>query len=154
MNEPVRVWIIDRMLKESLANALYDPARDLAFEQERVDGAPEIVDDGIAPDYDAAGIGIDLDLGDLAADRVSAVWVYRPFAVQGVILRSAGTELRKPVFSDMPVSARAKSTPPPRKCSPPCGRALVDTSRPARKTQAARGTRHDRQRGAERVQAG
>src|ERR1700745_1064239 len=46
--------------------------------------------------------------------------VYRPFAVQGVILRSAGTELRKPVFSDMPVSARAKSTPPPRKCSPPC----------------------------------
>jgi hypothetical protein len=67
MNEPVRVWIIDRMLKESLANALYDPARDLAFEQERVDGAPEIVDDGIALDYDAAGIGIDLDLGDLAA---------------------------------------------------------------------------------------
>jgi hypothetical protein len=66
MNEPVRVWIIDRMLKESLANALYDPARDLAFEQERVDGAPEIVDDGIALDYDAAGIGIDLDLGDLA----------------------------------------------------------------------------------------
>src|SRR5205807_6062993 len=53
--------------KESLANALYDPARDLAFEQERVDGAPEIVDDGIALDYDAAGIGIDLDLGDLAA---------------------------------------------------------------------------------------
>ena len=37
------------------------------FEQERVDGAPEIVDDGIALDYDAAGIGIDLDLGDLAA---------------------------------------------------------------------------------------
>jgi hypothetical protein len=67
MNEPVRVWIIDRMFKESLANALYDPARDLAFEQERVDGAPEIVDDGIALDYDAAGIGIDLDLGDLAA---------------------------------------------------------------------------------------
>ena len=67
MNEPLRVWIIDRMLKESLANALYDPARDLAFEQERVDGAPEIVDDGIALDCDAAGIGIDLDLGDLAA---------------------------------------------------------------------------------------
>src|SRR5262249_39737788 len=55
------------MLKESLANALYDPAMDLALEQERVDGAAKIVDDGIALDYDVAGIGIDLDLGDVAA---------------------------------------------------------------------------------------
>ena len=46
------------MLKESLANALDDPAMDLALEQERVDGAPEIVDDGVALDYDDAGIGI------------------------------------------------------------------------------------------------
>jgi len=45
------------MLKESLADALYDPTMDLALEQERVDGAAEIVDDGIALDYDAAGIG-------------------------------------------------------------------------------------------------
>jgi hypothetical protein len=29
------------MLKESLANALYDPAMDLTLEQERVDGAAE-----------------------------------------------------------------------------------------------------------------
>src|SRR6266436_9337843 len=76
MNEPVRVWIIDRMLKESLANALYDPARDLALEQERVDGAAEIVDDGIALNYDAAGIGIDLDLGDVAAVGEGLSWRY------------------------------------------------------------------------------
>jgi hypothetical protein len=51
------VWIIDRMLKESLANALDDSAMDLALEQERVDGAAEIVDDGVALDYDAAVLG-------------------------------------------------------------------------------------------------
>src|SRR3989442_469767 len=44
------------MLKESLANALDDPAMDLALEQERVDGAAEIVDDGEALNYDGAGI--------------------------------------------------------------------------------------------------
>src|SRR6266480_1150896 len=55
------------MLKESLANALYDPAMNLALEQERVDGAAEIVDDRIALDRDDAGVGIDLDLGDVAA---------------------------------------------------------------------------------------
>src|SRR5215467_2168753 len=54
------------MLKESLANALYDPAMDLALEQERVDGAAEIVDDGVALNYDGAGIGVDLDLDNVA----------------------------------------------------------------------------------------
>src|SRR6478672_835677 len=64
------------MLKESLANALYDPAMDLALEQERIDGAPEIVDDGIALDYDATSIGIDLDLGDMAAVGEGLSWRY------------------------------------------------------------------------------
>jgi hypothetical protein len=59
------------MLKESLANALDDTTMDLAPEQERVDGATEIVDDCIALDYDAAGIGIDLDLGDMNCARRS-----------------------------------------------------------------------------------
>src|SRR6266404_6440888 len=64
------------MLKESLANALYDPAMDLALEEERVDGAAEIVDNGVALDYDAAGIGIDLDLGDVAAVGEGLSWRY------------------------------------------------------------------------------
>src|SRR5215472_10020760 len=64
------------MLKESLANALYDPAMDLALEQERVDSATEIVDHGIALDYDDAGIGIDLDLDDVAAVGEGLSWRY------------------------------------------------------------------------------
>src|SRR5262249_21821608 len=62
------------MLKESLANALYDPAMDLALEQERVDGAAEIVDDGVALNCDGAGIGIDLDLDDVAAVGEGLSW--------------------------------------------------------------------------------
>src|SRR5262249_20466688 len=62
------------MLKESLANALHDPAMDLALEQERVDGAAEIVGDGVALDYDGAGIGVDLDLDDGAAVGEGLSW--------------------------------------------------------------------------------
>jgi hypothetical protein len=49
---------------------------DLALEQERVDGAPEIVDDGIALDYDDASTGIDLDLDDVAAVGEGLSWRY------------------------------------------------------------------------------
>src|SRR5215471_4397488 len=64
------------MLKESLANALYDPAMDLALEQERVDSATEIVDHGIALHYDDAGIGIDLDLDNVATVGEGLSWRY------------------------------------------------------------------------------
>src|SRR6266516_7333714 len=64
------------MLKESLANALDDPAMDLALEQEGVDGAAEIVDDGVALNYHGASIGIDLDLDDVAAVGEGLSWRY------------------------------------------------------------------------------
>src|SRR5215470_7122936 len=64
------------MLKESLANSLYDPAMDLALEQERVNDAAEIIDDGVALDCDDAGIGVDFDLDDVAAVRESLSWRY------------------------------------------------------------------------------
>src|SRR5262249_60312840 len=64
------------MLKESLANALHDPAMDLALKQERVDGAAEIVDDSVALDCDDAGIGVDLDLDDVAAVGEGLSWRY------------------------------------------------------------------------------
>src|SRR5262249_60711894 len=64
------------MLKDSLANALHDPAMDLALKHERVDGAAEIVDDGVALNYDGAGIGIDLDLDDVAAVGEGQSWRY------------------------------------------------------------------------------
>src|SRR6516162_1879987 len=62
------------MLKESLANALHDPAMDLALKQERVDGAAEIVDDSVALDCDDAGIGVDLYLNDVASARAGRSW--------------------------------------------------------------------------------
>src|SRR5262249_4825569 len=62
------------MLKESLANALHDPAMDLALEQERVDGAAEIVDDSGALDCHDAGIGVDLYLDDVASVREGLSW--------------------------------------------------------------------------------
>src|SRR5262245_36509562 len=64
------------MLKESLANALYDAAMDLTLEQERVDGAAEIIDDRVALDCDDAGIGVDLDLDDVAAVGEGLSWQY------------------------------------------------------------------------------
>src|SRR5262245_25704823 len=64
------------MLKESLANALYDAAMDLALEQERVYGAAEIIDDRVALDCDDAGIGVDFDLDDVAAVGESLSWRY------------------------------------------------------------------------------
>src|SRR5262249_12384588 len=56
------------------ANALHDPTMDLALEQERVDGAAEIVDDSVALNYDGAGTGIDLDLDDVASVREGLSW--------------------------------------------------------------------------------
>src|SRR6478609_8448293 len=64
------------MLKESLADALDDPAMDLALEQQRINDAAEIVDDGVALNYDGAGIGIDLDLDNVAAVGKGLSWWY------------------------------------------------------------------------------
>ena len=54
MNEPVRSWplvvVVDRVFEQRLADALHDAAMHLAFEQQRIDGAAEIVDDGVALD--------------------------------------------------------------------------------------------------------
>ena len=71
MNEPDSncplSGVVDRVLEQRLADALDDAAMDLAFEQQRIDGAAEIVDHGVALDGDHAGVGIDLDLDDVAA---------------------------------------------------------------------------------------
>src|SRR4029077_16787993 len=48
----------------------------LALEQERVDGAAEIIDDRIALDCDDAGIGVDLDLHNVAAVGEGLSWGY------------------------------------------------------------------------------
>ena len=55
------------MLEQRLADALRDAAVDLAVDDQRIDGAPDIVDGGVADDLDHAGVGIDLDLADVGA---------------------------------------------------------------------------------------
>jgi hypothetical protein len=55
------------MLSEGLADALCRPAMDLAFEGEGVDDCADIVDDDIAQHSGGTGLGIDLDLADMAA---------------------------------------------------------------------------------------
>ena len=71
MNEPDKqlpaVTVIDRVLQKRLADALHDAAVDLALQQQRIDDAAEIVDHSVAVDCRRTGIGIDLDLDDVAA---------------------------------------------------------------------------------------
>jgi hypothetical protein len=63
------VAVVDDFFAERLARTLGDAALDLALGQERVDDGAAIVDDGIAVDRDRPGVGIDLDLADMAAVR-------------------------------------------------------------------------------------
>src|SRR6202012_1654428 len=50
-------------------DALRDAAVELAGDDHRIDDGAEVVDAGIAHDLDHAGIGIDLDFGDVTAVR-------------------------------------------------------------------------------------
>ena len=55
------------MLAEGLADALCHTTMDLAFECQLIDDGADIVDDDIAQHLGGAGLGIALDLADLAA---------------------------------------------------------------------------------------
>ena len=66
------------VLEQRLTDTLGDPAMGLAVQDHRIDGAPNIVDRGIADDLDRTGLGIDLDLADLRA-----VWKTRDW--QGLV---------------------------------------------------------------------
>ena len=73
MNEPVTSWplpsLIDRAFEQSLSEPLRQPAMDLAFDQSVVEHVAGIVDRAIGDKFGVAGVGIDLDLGDMAAVR-------------------------------------------------------------------------------------
>ena len=69
----MRSWplgIVDRALVERLADPLRDAAMDLAVKQDRIHRRAEIVDDDVVGDGGDAGLGVDLDLGDMGAVRV------------------------------------------------------------------------------------
>ena len=55
------------MLEQRLADALHHAAMALALDQQRIDDRAEVVDHGVPHHLDPAGVGIDLDLGDMAA---------------------------------------------------------------------------------------
>src|ERR1700732_962917 len=59
--------IVDALLKQGLAGALRDPAMRLAVQDQRVDGATDIVDRRVAGDFDTPGLGIDFNLADVKA---------------------------------------------------------------------------------------
>ncbi len=65
--EELAFGIVDRHLHQGLADALHGAAMQLALDDHRIDDGAEIVDAGIFHHRDHAGIGIDLDLGDMAA---------------------------------------------------------------------------------------
>ena len=68
------VLAVDDALEQRLADALHDAAMALALDQQRIDDRAEVVDHRVLHDLDDAGVGIDLDLGDVAAvgDRPTA----------------------------------------------------------------------------------
>ena len=65
--------VVDDLLHQSLAQALRDAAMDLTLEADRVHHRADIVDDDVADDLQGAGIGVDLDLTDVAAIGVGVV---------------------------------------------------------------------------------
>ncbi len=54
-------------LHQRLADALNHAAVGLTLDQQRIDQGAEVVDHVVAHDLDDAGVGIDLDLRDVAA---------------------------------------------------------------------------------------
>ena len=61
------VAVIDRHFHQRLADALNDAAVQLAGDDQRIDDGAEVVDAGVFHQFGHAGVGIDLDLGDVAA---------------------------------------------------------------------------------------
>ena len=80
------VLVVDDVLEQRLADALHDAAMALALDQQRIDDRAEVVDHGVLHHLDTAGVGIDLDLGDMAplgkADG-AASWTWLTSSVAG-----------------------------------------------------------------------
>ena len=64
--------LVDALLPERLADALNDPAVDLALEDHWIDRPSYIVDGCVANNVRRSRLGIDLDLADVAAVRKAA----------------------------------------------------------------------------------
>ena len=99
MNEPDSGCpaVVDAAFDQRLADALRDRAVGLAVQDQRIDGAADVVDGGIADELDRSQLGIDLDLADMAAvgkaadpDRLVALGRQRAAQIVRQIVALAG----------------------------------------------------------------
>ena len=67
--ELAALGVVEALLEQRLAGALGDPAMGLTMQDERVDGAADIVDGGVADDLDGPGLWVDLDFADMKPVR-------------------------------------------------------------------------------------
>src|ERR1041385_3941286 len=62
------ILVVDIFLVERPADALCDTALHLPFDIGGMDRAPDILDRGIAQDFDRAGLAIDLDIANVGRE--------------------------------------------------------------------------------------
>ena len=67
--EDLPALVVDRLLVERLRDRLHDAAVHLALDDHRVDHVAAVVDRRVALDRDLARLAVDLDLGDVRAER-------------------------------------------------------------------------------------
>src|SRR5204862_2885242 len=82
---PAGVAVVDRFLVEGVVDAHDDAAGDLRFAAELVDDQSAILDGPEARAADDAGLGIDLDLGDLNAAHAVIAQARAPLLAEGGI---------------------------------------------------------------------
>ena len=64
-----RIPVVNHLLHQYFARRLGDTAMDLPVDQQRIELHPGVVHGGVADDLCNTGLGIDLDLADMAAVR-------------------------------------------------------------------------------------
>ena len=90
------VVVVDRLLVQRLRDRLRDAAVHLALDDHRVDDVAAVVDRGVALDRDLAGLAVDLDLGDVRAEREREVRRVEERRRLEVRLHALGQRVRRP----------------------------------------------------------
>src|SRR5260370_21792200 len=99
--------ILARVRGARLANALDKRAENLALDDHRIDDAPKIVSAGELDRHHAAGLAIDLDLGNIAAGGIGEI--HR--IVEGGLIEAA-TSGSDNHHRQLTSACRGRTTPP------------------------------------------
>ena len=102
------VGVVGDVFHQHLADALDDAAMDLPLAQQRVQHRADIVDRDIAGELHLAGLGVDLDLGEMRAARKGRRAVRAEIGALG----EPGLDLVRAI------ARRGTSAWPPRRCRP------------------------------------